>query len=76
MATIKDLAKNIGISDVKVSRAFTGKTYVSSELKEQIFREAKDMDYRPNLLAVALRTNKTNIIALIVPNISNPIYLE
>ncbi|HHW02555.1 MAG TPA: LacI family transcriptional regulator [Thermoanaerobacterales bacterium] len=76
MATIKDIAQKLGISDATVSRAFTGNSYVSDELKKKIFEVAKELNYRPNTLAIGLRTRKTNIIALIVPNISNPIYIE
>jgi len=76
MATIKDIAQKLGISDATVSRAFTGNSYVSIELKKKIYEVAKELNYRPNTLAIGLRTRKSNIIALIVPNISNPIYIE
>jgi DNA-binding LacI/PurR family transcriptional regulator len=76
MATIKDIARRLNISDGTVSRAFTGSSYVSEEMKKKILAVAKELNYKPHQLAVGLRTGKTKVIALVVPNISNPLYVQ
>ena len=75
-ATIKDIARELSISNVTVSRALRGTDYVSPELKEKIFKTAEELNYLPNMLAIGLRTRKTKVISLIVPYFRNPIFID
>lgn len=70
--TIKDVAKACDISAATVSLVLNNKECrVSDETRAKIIKVAKDMNYRPNQLAVGLVTKKTQTIGLIVPDIGN-----
>lgn len=59
MATIKDVAKKSGFSVCTVSRALSGKGYLKEETRQKIMDAVKELDYRPNTLAVNLK-NRTS----------------
>ena len=56
MATIKDVAKEAGFSVCTVSRALAGKGYIKEETRQRIMEAVRTVDYRPNNLAVSLKT--------------------
>ncbi|MEK5071603.1 LacI family DNA-binding transcriptional regulator [Sporosarcina sp. FSL K6-1508] len=76
MATIRDVAKESGVSVATVSRFINKKGYVSKEAKEVIERAIKELEYKPNLVARSLSTKQTKLIGLIVPDIMNPFFPE
>lgn len=73
-ATIKDIAKAIGVSISTVSRALQDKPEISEETKKVVRDMAKKMQYRPNSMAVALKTQKTYSIGVVVPQIVSAFY--
>ncbi len=72
--TIKDIAKVLGVSVSTVSRALQDKPEISEQTKELVRETAKKMKYRPNTMAVALKTQKTYSIGMIVPQIVSTFY--
>jgi LacI family transcriptional regulator len=74
IATIKDIAKEIGVSISTVSRALQDKPEISEETKRIVREVAKKMKYRPNSMAVALKTQKTYSIGVVVPQIVSAFY--
>lgn len=74
---IGDIAKQLDISITTVSFIINGKAEekrISPELTRKVMKVVSDLGYVPNHLAKSLRTGKTNIIALIVEDISNPFF--
>ncbi|AWX44064.1 Catabolite control protein [Flagellimonas maritima] len=71
MAGIKEIAKITGLSLATVSRVFNDSSLVSPKTKEKVLKAAKDLDYRPNIMAAALRSGKSKIIGVIVPEVNN-----
>lgn len=76
MANIKDVAKYAGVSVATVSRFINKKGYVSDAAKENIEAAIIALNYRPNQVARSLSTKQTNLIGLIVPDITNPFFPE
>ncbi len=75
--TLKTIAESIGISITTVSRVLSGhaKQYrINSNTENQIIRKAKELGYIPNQIARSLRIQRSNIIGLIIPDISNPFF--
>lgn len=72
--TIKDIAKALDVSISTVSRALKDNPEISLKTRELIKKTAKDMSYRPNPIAVALKTSKSHTIGVIVPKIVNTFY--
>lgn len=74
MATIKDVARQAGVSVCTVSRTLSGKGYLKEETRERVLQAVRDLDYHQNKLAVSLKTGRTNALALIVPDVMNLYY--
>jgi len=74
MATIKDVAREAGVSVCTVSRTLSGKGYIKAETRERVLKAIKDLNYHQNKLAVSLKTGRTNTIALIIPDVMNMYY--
>lgn len=73
--TIADIAKAAGVHAASVSRALSGtSSKVSAETRERITRIARELGYQPNSLAAALRTKQTHMVAIVVPDIGNPLF--
>ncbi|WP_105614525.1 LacI family DNA-binding transcriptional regulator [Vallitalea okinawensis] len=77
--TILDVAKVAGVSKATVSRAFTNPEKVKPQTLQKILEVAKELNYSPNAIARAMKTNRTGNIGFIVyaeqkPIISNPFY--
>lgn len=73
--TIKDIAHLCGVSAITVSRVLSGSNYpVSGEVRERVLKAAKELKYRPNLLARGLKTNQGLEIAIVIPSLTNPFY--
>ncbi|NOY78509.1 MAG: LacI family transcriptional regulator [Calditrichaeota bacterium] len=76
-ATIKDIARRVGVHPSTVSRVLTGKAeiyHIRKETIDKIEKVAKELNYRPNEIARGFRLKKTHTIGLIVPDISNPFF--
>lgn len=69
--TIKDIAAHLGISVSTVSRALQDHQDISVKTRERVKETAKLLHYHPNKLAANLRTNRSYLVAFIVPEISN-----
>ncbi|WP_130838224.1 LacI family DNA-binding transcriptional regulator [Lachnoclostridium sp. Marseille-P6806] len=65
-ATIKDIAKLVGVSPSTVSRALNGSSLISGETRNRIQKAMKQLDYHPNSLAKSFATGSTGTIALII----------
>ncbi|BAX80797.1 LacI family DNA-binding transcriptional regulator [Labilibaculum antarcticum] len=67
--TIKDIAEKLSISVSTVSRALKNNPEISLTTREAVQKLAKELKYQPNPLAVALKTQKSNTIGVVVPQI-------
>ena len=74
MASIKEIAQDIGVSAATVSNALTGKGRVSKELAERIQARAEALGYRPSRAARALKTGQSGILGLVMPDLTNPLF--
>jgi LacI family transcriptional regulator, repressor for deo operon, udp, cdd, tsx, nupC, and nupG len=73
--TIKDVARELGMSVATVSRALSRPELLRRETRERVMSVVERLGYRPNLLARGLRRGQTRAILLVVPNLS-PFFLE
>ena len=73
LPTMKDVAIKAGVSLGTVSKVFNG-IPVGNEYKSKVENAAKELGYQVNVYARGLRTQRTNCIALIVPNVIHPFY--
>ena len=74
--TSVDVARHAGVSQSTVSLVFSGKGQgrVSEATQEAVRRSARELGYRPNVAAQALRLGTSRAVALLVPDITNPFF--
>ena len=68
--TIKDIARELGISKSTVSRALRGHPNVKEETRKIILAKAEELHYEPDQVALSLVSRKTHTIGMVVPDIS------
>lgn len=73
-ATLKNLSQKLNLSISTISRALKNHPDISEETKKKVTELANLMEYEPNPHAINLRTNKSKLFGLIVPEISNFFY--
>jgi LacI family transcriptional regulator len=76
-ASLKTIAKNLGLSAGTVSRALNGKAKefrISDETVDAIKKHAEEIGYSPNLIAKGLQASRTFTIGLMIPDIANPFF--
>ena len=66
-ATLKDVAKQAGVSVATVSYAINGKKSISEQTKQRIFRVIEDLNYVPDLSARSLSSRDSKLIGVIIP---------
>lgn len=74
MASLKQIAAEMGVSIATVSNALSGKGRVSEELVARIRTHADELGYRPSTAARALKTGQTGILGLVMPDLTNPLF--
>jgi LacI family transcriptional regulator len=72
--TIRDIAKQAGVSDTAVSLAFKDNSRLSQETRERILAIARELNYFPNRTARALRSGGPLSLGFIVTDITDPFY--
>lgn len=76
MTTISKVAERAGVSRTTVSHVLNHAERVSEHLRTRVMQAVEELGYSPNPQAQSLRTGRTNIIALLIPDILNPFYTE
>lgn len=74
MAAIKDVAKLAGVSVAAVSKYLKTPNNMREDTRQRIAQAIEELNYRPNPFAQSLRTGKTNIIAIAIPELDNPYF--
>lgn len=75
-ATSYDVARLAGVSQSAVSRCFNPGTSISDKTRAKIIKAANALGYRPNAIARGLITRRSNMVAVIVTNLTNMVYPE
>ena len=73
---IKDIAREAGVSTATVSHVINNTKYVSDETREKVQRAIEEFNYHPNAHAQMLALGRSNMIGLLVSDISNPFFPE
>jgi LacI family transcriptional regulator len=74
--TLKDIARDLGVSVITVSKALRDHSDISEETKARVLKRVKEMNYRPNLSARALVTGRTNLLGFVVPELLHSFFSE
>jgi DNA-binding LacI/PurR family transcriptional regulator len=72
--TMKHIAAEAGVSLGTVSHVMSGNVHVRSALRQRVMTAVRNLGYQPSLLARDLRRNKSSIIGMVIPDITNPFF--
>jgi LacI family transcriptional regulator len=75
-ATIQDVAREAGVSVSTVSRVLNGKDDVAFETYEKVQHVVEELGYTSSLAARGMRSRRTNVIGLIMPDVASPYCIE
>jgi len=75
-ATLKQIAKELGVSVSTVSKALNDSPEISEQTKVKIKEYAKLKNYKPNVIGLNLKNRKTKTIGVIIPNILNSFFAK
>jgi LacI family transcriptional regulator len=73
---LKDIARDLGVSLITVSKALRGMGDISEETRQRVLKRMAELNYRPNMLARGLASGKTYIVGLVVPDLLHPFFAE
>jgi len=73
--TIKQVAAEAEVSTATVSRVLNDSGYASKEIRERVLETVAKLNYQPNAIARSLKQDKTFMIGVVVPDISNPYFM-
>ena len=73
---MKDLAEELGLSVVTISKVLRNHPDVSEETRNRVLQKMKEVDYRPNTMARSLVTGRSYLVGLVVPDLLHPFFAE
>ena len=74
--TLRDVSEVSGVSEMTVSRVLRGRGDVSETTREKVLKVTKELGYVPNKIAGALASQRVNLVAVIIPSMSNMVFPE
>ena len=74
--TLRDVSEASGVSEMTVSRVLRNRGDVSQPTRERVLAAAKRLGYVPNKIAGALASNRVNLVAVVIPSLSNMVFPE
>jgi DNA-binding LacI/PurR family transcriptional regulator len=72
--TIRDVARAAGVSNATVSQVLSGSRPVADETRLRIEQVIAELGYRPNTFARALKTLRSQLVGVVLPDLTNPFY--
>jgi len=74
--TLRDVSEASGVSEMTVSRVLRNRGDVSDATRERVLKTAKQLGYVPNKIAGALASSRVNLVAVVIPSMSNMVFPE
>lgn len=74
--TARQLARQLGISQSTISRAFSRHASISPTMRARVLEAAEASGYQPNVIARTLTTRRSNIVGIVMATMTNPFYPE
>ena len=73
-STLKDVASLAGVSEISVSRVMRNAPNISKHLRDRVMEAANSLSYTPNRVAGALKNQSSNLVAVVLPSMSNEVF--
>ena len=76
MVTMEDVAKAAGVSRKTVYNVINNRGSVSEKVRDRVKKTVKALNYKPSIAAQSLKTGKTNLIGVVLPDLYHPAYVS
>jgi LacI family transcriptional regulator len=76
VTTLSDIAKDLKVSAVTVSKVLRNQGRISLRTRARVLKRVKELNYQPNLVARSLVTRRTYTIGLLLPDFTHPFFAE
>jgi LacI family transcriptional regulator len=73
---LKDIARDLGVSVVTVSKVLRGNPDIGAETRQRVLKRMKELNYQPNMMARGLASGRTYTVGLVVPDLVHPYFAE
>jgi len=73
---LKDIAQELGVSTVTVSKVLRGSSDVGQKTRTLILKRMRELNYQPNMLARGLASGRSHAVGLVVPDLVHPFFGE
>jgi len=73
---MKDIAEDLGVSVVTVSKVLRDHPDIAAETRRRVLKRMRELNYQPNFAARALVTGRTSTLGLVVPDLLHPFFAE
>jgi LacI family transcriptional regulator len=73
---LKDIASELGLSIVTVSKVLRNHPDIGEKTRTQVLQRMKELKYQPNLAARSLSTGRTSTVGLVVPDLLHPFFAQ
>lgn len=73
---LKDIARELGVSVVTVSKVLRGRPDIGEETRNRVLKRMRELNYQPNMMARGLVSGRTYTVGLIVPDLVQPYFAE
>jgi len=73
---LKDIARDLGVSLITVSKALRGASDISEKTRQRVLDRMAQLNYRPNMMARGLASGRSSIVGLVVPDLLHPFFAE
>ena len=74
--TMKDIARDLGVSVVTVSKVLRNHEDIGEKTRKRVLDRVKELNYTPNLTARSLVTGRTYLVGLVVPDLLHPFFAQ
>src|SRR5919199_2819110 len=74
--TLADIARELGVSKMTVSRAINNHPLINAETRARVLEVARRLNYQPNQHARALATNRSYLLGIVIPDLMNLYFAE
>ena len=75
-ARLKDIARDLGVSVVTVSKVLRGNSDIGKKTRERVLKRMRELNYRPNMMARGLASGRTYTVGLVVPDLVHSYFSE
>ena len=73
---MKDIARDLGVSQMTVSKALRNHSDISEKTRERVLKRMRELNYQPDWIARSMVTRRTYLVGLVLPDLMHSFFAE